>query len=75
MSSIEEQTNPLDDSRVMLSLSIDDIEQKAEDLGIDFKKLDIENVFYQTRKYLENGAMDMFWDALDSAILESVLEK
>jgi hypothetical protein len=67
--------NPLDDRRVMLALEVDDIKGKCKELRISFKKLSqdqIDMIFYQTRKGIENGAMDIFWYALESAIEDSI---
>jgi len=69
----KEYQNPLDDKRVLLSVELDDIKNKARELGITLKDIDFDNVFYLHRKYMENDyVMQLYWDSLETAITESV---
>jgi hypothetical protein len=65
--------NPLEDRRVLLTLELGDIESRCEDLKIDIKNVDTENVFYLMKKGIEFAVMDdLYWECLAEAIESSV---
>lgn len=70
------KSNPLDDARVLLSVTTDDIKAQCEKIGVDYNSLDIENVFHLHRKYMEGDyVMGIYWQTLEDAILESDKEE
>ena len=73
--SIDERTNILNDRRVLLSLDVDDIKNQCIEKGIDFEKVNVDEVFRLHRKYMESDhVMEIYWETLDDAINESVVQ-